>query len=104
MENNDPTLILIKEVGMLTGVISEQSKTLREIKGDMKEKIGRDTCETIVNAAIDNHRSTDHKQKASRPPAAPVTLWESIPMKAKVSMVIMLFTVASALITYFTTN
>ena len=104
MENNDPTLMLIKEVGMLTGVISEQSKTLREIKGDMKEKIGRDTCETIVNSAIEHHRVNDHKSKPSRPPAAPVTLWESIPMKAKVSMVVGIFTVATALITYFTTH
>lgn len=67
MDANDPILLLVKEVGVLTGVISEQSTTLREIKTDMKEKISRPECENIVNEAIEHHRTNDHKPLSITP-------------------------------------
>lgn len=67
MEPNDPTLVMAGKIGELTGVISGLSGKIDGLKVDMKEKIGRDTCENIVNEAIDNHRRDDHKKNSSAP-------------------------------------
>lgn len=74
MSDMDPILKLAQEVGNLSGVISEQSKTLREIKLDMKERITENDCKVIVDDAIDKHREQDHSRKTSISPGVSVKI------------------------------
>jgi len=67
MENKDPNLYVAEKLGELSGVISGLSGKIDGIKDDMKEKIGRDTCENIVNEAIEEHRKEDHKKSSVVP-------------------------------------
>lgn len=68
MENNDPILQLVEKVGVLTGLIKGLDGKMDDMKRDQARFIGTDTCQNIVNTAINKHIENAHKKNSNPPP------------------------------------
>jgi predicted phage tail protein len=103
MSEGDHTFQLAQSVGSLERAVTSLEKTIDGFRIDMKEKIDEKQSKAIAQEQVVEHERRLHK-KDSKPPVAPVTLWESIPIKAKVGAFTTLLAAVAALITYFTTH
>ena len=88
------------KLGELTGTVNTFKKDLYvkldEMNANINGKIGRDTCEAIVNKAIGKHKEIDHKNET---PVIPATLWGSLPLKITVSVFTTVFAIVMAVVT-----
>ena len=97
MENNDPILQLISKVGELTGLVKGLDQKMDDIKKENDKKIGRDTCENIVNTTMSHHIETMHRKNST--PPAPVF---NLSSRQKKVLIGALSTVATAIAAYLT--